>query len=197
MDPALDLNAEQFYEHPPRADANVAHGDLFADVLFSCASAAGVLGQAETYELARLTATGVVCSHPEGFLARPHGVRAYAHPYRLMAPLLTFDELAQRGVEGKTLEVLRERRRGHGYMYAPHPVTAEPAAVCLFRMGLVHQNLLDRLPRIGRFSDRARRILACQAIEVISPFLFDPGAHELTHAWSDPAWDPPEDGIEL
>ena len=56
-------------------------------------------------------------------------------------------------------------------------------------MSLVHQNLLDKTPRLARFSVAARRILISQLIEVVSPNFFPLDAPELADPGLDESWE--------
>jgi hypothetical protein len=169
MFPAYGLSAADYYEGKHRPGANAAQGDLFAEVPFFVASGfQRSRRRREDYNIPAFRAIGVVCSHTRG-----HAV----HPYRQVAPLLTIETLVNdHGLDEKMGGLLTERRRALGYMYVPYPDTFAPAAVCLFRMTLVHQNLLDGLRRVEHLSQRANRILVSQLVELVSGSLFDPDA---------------------
>ncbi len=168
MYPAYDLRDSDYYERRP--GEGLVQGDVFDGVPFFYTSANPATKKGwQAYTNPAFTTIGVVCSY-----TRVHST----NPYRQVAPLLTVEELVNRhGLDEDMGALLKRRRRALGYMYVPHPGDhREPAVVCLFRATLVHQNLLDELHRIARFSPRAQRILVSQLIEVVSGNLPDPDA---------------------
>src|SRR5688500_12293624 len=177
--------AESDYYGPPPT-RHVAQGDVFSEVPFALGDVkrrkfkgAGkrqrpLFGphKSQTEPLAYLnyTGLGVVCSYTCGFMAQPVGTEGYGHPYRLMAPIISIEDLAAEGVPRSEPQNLKGSGGSDGYMYVPPPLTGEPAIICLYRMTLVHQDALDELDRVTSMSEAAQRILIARCTQIVSPY---------------------------
>lgn len=121
-----------------------------------------------------INADAVVLHYTCGFAAQPPGTRGYGHNFRLLAPLLSFRTLLDRGTPEKDLRTIQEHGRAAGYMYVTDPspdlrFDGSPwfgdAALLLFRPSLVQQAVLDELPRSRRLSEPAQRILMALLVQ--------------------------------
>ncbi len=207
----MRLETEDYYEDRPVA--HTAQGDLYEDVPFVYATAAqgefrsrgSRTRPSETTETViptpPYTVIGIVCSYTCGFLAQPPGVEGYAHPFRLMAPVVLLRELKSDGMKNGELRRIRDHGGANGFMYLPWPLE-DPvvdewqghATVALYRPALVTQGLLDARRRVARLSQPAQRILGVRLIQVVSANLFDPTDEnladpDLSDSWAQPATD--------
>lgn len=178
-----------------RAVEHVAQGDIFEGT--PAAATHGVLSEEPSSGARKRPASednftltgarfqyGIVCSYTCGFTAQPPGTRGYAHPYRIVAPIVSLGELRASGVTNNDLRKLQRLGGLQGLMWLPLPIEGEPAstkdefvgqsAVLLYRPSLVTQSALDQCRRARRLSEMAQRLLIAGLIQVISPNNFDP-----------------------
>lgn len=129
-------------------------------------------------------------------MAQPPGVEGYGHPYRLVAPVLSFRQMERRGAKLGELRRLADSGGSNGYMWVPHPSPPPEedgdewvghAVVCLFRMSLVEQSLLLPDRRVARFTEAAQRIFMSRLVQIVSPSLPKPDegflAPDMTSSW--------------
>lgn len=167
----MRLEADDYYEDRPVADT--AQGDLYEEVPFVYATAVtsnftarGSRTRPSETAAAVIptppyTSIGVVCSYTCGFMAQPPGVEGYAHPFRLVAPLVLLRDLKAEGMKNGELRRIRDDGGANGFMYLPWPID-DPvvdewhghAALQLYRPALVTQGLLDARRRIARLSQQ-------------------------------------------
>lgn len=85
-----------------------------------------------------------------------------AHPFRVLVPVLPFDEIvAQTGGMERNVNLVRSRDSLHAYMYLPplDPLLPESLA-CLFRPTIVAESFLAEPPRrVAQLQPEARRHL--------------------------------------
>lgn len=120
------------------------------------------------------TGPGIVLTYTCTFVAQPPGTRGYAHNFRLLAPVLTFEQALHEGTATSAeLETIKGLGRASGYLYLPLPVENgyEDALALLYRPSLVHQNVLDHCERPARLSEPAQRILVSLLVKQFSPTL--------------------------
>lgn len=194
------LAADAYYK-----DRNVEHtaqGDIYADIPFVFAHSTAAIRPAgarkrpadepEVVMPDPLVGPGIVCSYTCGFMAQPPGTRGYAHPYRLVAPIVALQVLADHGVKANELRKLVDSGFLQGLLYLPRSkrvATNEPnevddewkghAAALLYRPTLVHQGLIDNRERLTRLTEPAQRILIAALIMTVSPNRFDPFDEQL------------------
>jgi hypothetical protein len=155
--------------------SHTAQGDIYADVPFvfahSTASVAPVgarkrpADEPEVIIPDPVVGPGLVCSYTCGFTAQPAGTKGYAHPYRLVAPIVSAQTLADHGVKANELRKLIESGFLQGLLYLPVTKRVAPtepeivneewkghAAALLYRPTLVHQGLLDNRERLTRLT---------------------------------------------
>jgi hypothetical protein len=191
--PPLDPGA--YYKN--RDVSHTAQGDIYADVPFVFAHSTASVDPAgarkrpaddpEVLVPDPLVAPGLVCSYTCGFMAQPAGTQGYAHPYRLVAPVVSMQVLADRGVKTNELRKLVESGFLQGLLYLPASKRVAPdeppdvkeewkghGAALLYRATLVHQGLLDNRERLTRLTEEAQRILIAALIMVVSPNRFEP-----------------------
>lgn len=131
-----------------------------------------------------IVAIGLVCHYTCGFVAQPPGTPGYAHPFRLVAPILPLNLLHELGMPEGQLLGLIDNGGANGFMYlpsSPFDFDEDPdsqwtghAAACLYRMTTVGQSLLDHRSRLGRLSQEAHMILASRLMQLVSPNWFPP-----------------------
>jgi len=133
----------------------------------------------------------VVCSYTCGFVAQPPGTPGYSHDYRIVAPILRFQELKDLGMSNGDLRRLNEDGGRQGFIYLPWPKEEkgqEDAAACLYRPSCVTQQLLDARPRLKRMTQKGLKLLHIRLIQVISPNLFPPDDEGLRDADLSDSW---------
>jgi hypothetical protein len=177
-----------YYEHRPVR--HHAQGDVYNNVPFYYGTLATSTFQGEGARTRpsiteddlvpkRRVGFGVICSYTCGFMSQPpKSCRDYGHPFRLMAPIQTLDELSEDGLADKDRRNVEEMGVVHGLMYVPHPMTGVPSAVCAYRTSLVHSDALPEEYLVKRFSESAQRILMNTLIQVVSPAWFSPYPEE-------------------
>jgi hypothetical protein len=134
-----------------------------------------------------MNALGLVCNYTCNFVAQPPGTAGYAHPFRLVAPVVPLSVMVSRhGLAKNEARRIVESGGVAGLMYLPAPpdwkapngALTDPApasatsegspqdgsgeftgafVACLYRMASVDQGLLDQRPRIARLSQPAHR----------------------------------------
>jgi hypothetical protein len=207
--PPLDTGA--YYKN--RDVSHTAQGDIYSAVPFVFAhSTATVVPSGARKRPADdpeviipdpLVAPGLVCSYTCGFTAQPAGTEGYAHPYRLVAPIVSLQTLADGGVKANELRKLVDSGFLQGLLYLPISKRVAPAgpadvkeewkghaAALLYRQTLVHQGLLDNRELLTRLTPEAQRILIAALIMVISPNRFDPFDEQLQAPDLSDSWNP-------
>ena len=130
----------------------------------------------------------VVCTYTCNYVAQPPGTEGYSHPLRQIAPVVPVVELINnRGLQRTEARKLMDSGFLSGLLYVPAPPghTADKPiapdeefgdayAVLLYAMGLVHQNVLDEVPRVARLSKPAQKLLIAGLIATVSASLYDP-----------------------
>jgi hypothetical protein len=191
------------------AERDIDHcqfGDVYLDVPFVHAAMArteeAIAGRRLRPDLAAAshvaipvprTGLGIVCTYTCGFLAQPPGTQGYAHPYRLVSPVVLVRDLLAAGLTPDQVRGICRTGGAHGLLYLPWPLADEiedewtgHAAAQLYRPTLVTRTVLDSLLRIQRLSDFGQRRLASRLIQVVSPELLDPAdlsSPDLTDGW--------------
>jgi hypothetical protein len=134
---------------------------------------------------------GMLLSHTSGFVAQPEGTRGYAHPFRVMAPIVPMTSLVERGlVPADAVHLLRKEDKMLHYMYLP-PCPGGwdgEGAVQLYRPALVHRGLLEGR-RIAQLEEPAVRQLMAKVTEAFSGRWFGP---ENFPANVSDHWNPPD-----
>ena len=125
IDPA-EYYVERDVEHS-------AQGDIHRDLPFMVATVAGEEapprgarkrpdeGEGDVAIRAPLLAPGLVCSYTCGFTAQPPGQRGYAHPFRLVAPIMSLTALEALGVKANELRKLKDSGFLQGLCTYPRP----------------------------------------------------------------------------
>jgi hypothetical protein len=160
------LPAERYYRD--RSVEHAAQGDLYDEIPFSHATLftssfrpegrrRRPSAEGDFVPIVSRIGIGVVCSYTCGFMAQPPGAHGYAHPFRIVAPVITFDAALRTGeLTEQNLRTLSELGLMSGLMYLPDPKPSQGespwaghAMALLYRPTLVSQDLLDRRERIG------------------------------------------------
>lgn len=140
----------------------------------------------------------MVCNYTCTFIAQPPGTTGYAHHHRFVAPLIPMKTLAAMGYSKNELHKVCDLGGTNGLMYAPLPDDEQDeaddewsgaAAVCVFRLTAVSQELLDARERVARFTKPAQRILMARLVQQVYPELPQPDhptfpAPDRTNGWS-------------
>jgi len=192
---------------------HTAQGDIYADIPFVFAhSTAGIrptgsrkrpADEPEVIIPDPLVGPGIVCTYTCGFTAQPPGTRGYAHPYRLIAPIVSLQMLADHGVKANELRKLIDSGFLQGLLYLPRSKRVAPdepdgvddewkghSAALLYRPTLVHQGLVDNRARLTRLTEPAQRILIAALIMMVSPNRFDPFDEQLQPPDLSDSWAP-------
>jgi hypothetical protein len=187
--------AERYFDRPVQ---HTAQGDLYDGIPFVHATAASSDfeprgrrrrgGEESDFISSARIEMGLVCSYTCGFMAQPPGTRGYGHPFRMVAPVISFAEaLETEELRKQDLETLLHRGLMSGIMYLPNPKVqhsrddewSSHAVALLLRQSLVTQGLLDKRQKITRLSSDAQRILIAGLIHVVSPNVFNPFDEDL------------------
>jgi hypothetical protein len=171
---------------------HVAQGDIFRDVPFPMAlpepppreESIG-MGTRRVLETPFfMHAHGVLISHSSGFMAQPVGTRGYAHPYRVLVPVLPIAMLQEQEVlNDDLLRLLRREDKLSNFMFLPpRPglFGAEHAA-CLYRPALVHMDLLEGR-RLIQMSEVGVQQLQAKIVEAFTGEWIEPAQFSPTMA---------------
>jgi hypothetical protein len=111
--------------------SHTSQGDIYADVPFvhrtrirsadqdPSGKRTRPAGPGEPEGDLEMIAAGIVCNYTCGFVAQPPGTPGYAHPFRLVAPILPFAMLSEAGMPDGQLEGLVRNGGANGFMYMP------------------------------------------------------------------------------
>lgn len=111
-------------------------------------------------------------------MAEQGGEGETAHPFRVLAPVLPLDVIADEvGAVDENTKLLRSRDTIYPYMYLPPlPGILEESVACLFRPSLVSDELLAEPPRrVAQLQPEARRHLKVKLAAYWGRVAVDPG----------------------
>jgi hypothetical protein len=135
-------NDEEYFEL--RTD-HFAQGDIFKEVPFYYGDISPLKNPAEPFIATGFSGYGVLITYTSGMMNQPPGTPGYAHPWRLVAPLLSIAQLAEQGVfSDQQIDGLRSQDNFGRYMYVPSfPGEFRESVVVCHRPSLVHQEVLE------------------------------------------------------
>lgn len=137
------LQDDEYFEERTR---HFAQGDIFREVPFYYGEVNPVVNADEPTIAMGYTGYGVLITYTSGILRQPpKETREYAHPWRIVAPLVPIELLVQRGVfTDRQVEQLRRDDNFGRIMYVPSfPGEWRESGIICYQAALVYHDVLE------------------------------------------------------